>query len=246
MMRFGFQTSLACAALAVATAASAADLPTSKPAPRAPVPVATLYDWSGFYVGGYAGGSFGTASFRDLSFPAFTGVGDLSPTSFTGGVINGYNFQFNSFVAGAEIEFGYDGRNASGSYQVAPGLRGSRNDSIDGDYVGRLRARAGYAFDNMLVFAAGGLSIGDLEAKFVNPNNGYNQSIAQNLIGFNVGAGAEYAFARNWIARVEYIYDDFGSRGYSFNITPPNGGLFDSQKIRLTENTVRAALEYKF
>jgi len=244
MMKIAFGAFAVSTTLALSAAASAADLPTMKPAPAAPM--AGLYDWSGFYVGGYAGGSFGTTSFSDLSFRSFHGTGNLSPSSFTGGLFNGYNMQFNSFVAGAEIEFGYDGRHGSGSYVSLAAVNPTRDDSVAGSYIGRLRGRAGYAFDNFLIYAAGGLSLGDLQAKFTNPNNGYNQSIAQTLTGYNVGGGVEYAFSRNWIARVEYVYDGFSPTTYKFNITPPSGSLFDTQKITLNENTVRAGVEYKF
>lgn len=244
MIKIAFGAFGISALLAFSAAASAADLPTMKAAPVAPV--VGPYDWAGFYVGAYAGGSFGATSLTDLSFPSFTGYRDLSPSSFTGGLFNGYNMQFNAFVIGAEIEFGYDGRHASGTYDSAARFNPTRDDNIDGSYIGRLRARAGYAFDNVLIYAAGGLSVGDLQARFTNPNDGYSQSVANTLVGYNVGGGVEYAFSRNWIARLEYIYDDFGAKSYKFNITPPTTSLFDTTRVTLNENTVRAGVEYKF
>ncbi|WP_158817167.1 outer membrane protein [Methylocapsa sp. S129] len=242
MIKFTGKALAVSAALTFSASAFAADLPTSKPAPV--FPASGPYNWSGFYVGGYAGGSFGTTSFSDLSFPNFNGIGNLSSTSFTGGILNGYNVQFSAFVVGAEVEFGYDGRHGSGSF-LNPALA-TRDYQVDGSYIGRLRARAGYALDNILIYAAAGLSVGNLQAKFTNPFNGFNESIAQDLVGYNIGGGVEYAFTQNWIARVEYIYDGFGARTYSFNITPPTGSLFDTDRIKLSENTVRAGVEYKF
>ena len=48
----------AAATLTASGAALAADLPTMKSAPVAPL--AVPYNWSGLYVGAYAGGSFGS------------------------------------------------------------------------------------------------------------------------------------------------------------------------------------------
>ena len=108
----------------------------------------------------------------------------------------------------------------------------------------RVRGRAGYGFDNFLLYVAGDVSFADAKLSIFRPVNGFGQSLNATYTGYNVGAGAEYAFTRNWIARVEYIYDGFGSHTYDFLAQNPRG--FDSRKMKLTENTVRAAIEYKF
>jgi outer membrane immunogenic protein len=230
---------VAIAASATSGAAQAADLPTAK-AP--PAPFISPWSWAGYYVGAYLGDSWGSSKFSDQTFPAFTGIGDQSSKSVTFGAINGYNFAFGSFVLGGELEFGYDDRKGSGSYLTAAGS--TRDYSGSGDYIGRLRARAGYAWGRTLFFAAGGASVGDLNFTFRNPNNGFTQSISNTLTGYNVGGGVEYALTDNVILRAEYIYDKFASKDYPYHTQIVTG--FDNVSVRHDENTARAAVTYKF
>lgn len=230
------------ASAALSSISHAADLPTMKSAP-APAPVyAQGYNWTGFYIGGYAGGSFGSAKVSDVTSPNFLNIPNFSPDGFTAGGLAGYSIQFNSFVVGAEGEFGYDGRRASASYVGGGG--DIRTTKFEGSYIGRIRGDVGYAFDNILVYVAGGVSFADAKLSVFRPANGFGQSQTAQLVGYNVGAGIRYAFTRNWIARVEYIYDGFNSHTYDFLSQNPNG--FDNRKAKYNENTVRAALEYKF
>ena len=111
--------------------------------------------------------------------------------------------------------------------------------------MGRIRARVGYAVDNVLLYAAGGVSFADAKLTLSNTTNGFTQSIDKQYTGFNLGVGGEYAFTQNWIARAEYIYDDFGRQTYDFG-NPPSKYYFDNRKISWSENTIRAAIEYKF
>ena len=57
------------------------------------------------------------------------------------------------------------------------------------DAVGTVRLRGGFAFDRFHVYATGGVAF-----------QGFSD------IGWVVGAGAEYAVARNWIVGAEYLY----------------------------------------
>ena len=68
----------------VANVSNAADIP------RAPIrsPIATIYDWTGFYAGGHVGGGW---------------VGD-GDSSFLGGGQVGFNFQSGPWVYGVEAD----------------------------------------------------------------------------------------------------------------------------------------------
>jgi outer membrane immunogenic protein len=232
--------SIATASVAISTCAFAADLPTSKPPPPPPIPAPAPFSWTGFYIGGYAGGSFGTAKTTDLSVPG-TQIGSPSLSSFTGGGLVGYNYQFSSLVVGAEGEFGFDDRSGSSTY-----LSGSRSAHFDGDYIGRIRGRAGVAFNNFLVYGAGGVSFANGTLK--NTNNvavpPFSLSVSNEFTGWNVGGGVEYAFTSNWIVRGEYIFDELDRETYNFGYPAPF--TFDTKQVNLYENTVRAAVEYKF
>jgi len=93
-----------------------------------------------------------------------------------------------------------------------------------------------------LIFGAGGVSFADEGLSFSDPFNGFTENGTKTYTGFNVGGGVEYAFTRNWIGRFEYIYDGFDNETFAF----PTSLGFDSRQVNFNENTVRAALEYKF
>src|ERR1700691_3463279 len=92
---------LASAGVVLSTAALAADLPTRKEAPP-PVPYVAPFTWTGFYIGGYAGGSFGSV---DYSSQFFSG-GTVTSGGFDIGGLAGFNYQFGATVVGVEAEFG--------------------------------------------------------------------------------------------------------------------------------------------
>ena len=232
------QSLLLATLLSVASAAHGADLPSRLPPPAdLPVPI---YNWSGFYVGGYVGGSLGVGKTTIPLLPNMTDGNRFNPTGFTGGAIAGYNLQFNSLVLGVEGDIGYDGRRSSQDYHSNSSLR---HETFTGNYLGRLRGRVGYAWNDLLLFAAGGASFADGKQVFLNPSNGYSERASRNFSGYNVGGGVEYAFLQNWTGRLEYIYDDLGRQTFTL-AGPPEG--FDTRRTSLREHTVRVALEYKF
>lgn len=103
------------------SSAFAADLPTRKGPPIAPVYVPPPFTWTGFYVGLNAGGGwasrsnnnnlgfpfFGAVPFGGSSIPFATSGNGGNQSGFIGGVQAGYNYQFgigSGFVLGAETD----------------------------------------------------------------------------------------------------------------------------------------------
>ncbi len=64
--------------------------------------------------------------------------------------------------------------------------------------------------------------------------------------GWNVGGGWEWTFADRWSARVEYLYLDFGSDSASTHSIATAHGTLTVSTNDLTDNIVRAGLNYKF
>src|SRR3954468_4153832 len=108
-----------------AVEAVAADIPMKAPV-RAPV-VAPVSNWTGCYIGGNVGGGWArnrvtwggiveapTAFATDAAtvIPAAANA-DFSATGFVGGGQIGCNYQFNSFVIGAEVDADYTGFRAT-------------------------------------------------------------------------------------------------------------------------------------
>ena len=239
----------ASAGVVLSTAALAADLPTRKEAPP-PVPYVAPFTWTGFYIGGYAGGSFGSV---DYSGQFFSG-GTVTSGGFDIGGLAGFNYQFGSaWVVGVEAEFGAfingnDNLNTSG---VVGNNDFNLTDKFRDTGVGRLRGRVGYAVQpNTLLYIAGGWT-------FANTNKSItgtcttcaaptHSTVSQNrwLNGWNIGGGVEYALTSNWILRGEYIFDEFTKYNFNYGYAPAS--LADNRQIWLNVNTIRGAVEYKF
>jgi outer membrane immunogenic protein len=60
--------------------------------------------------------------------------------------------------------------------------------------------------------------------------------------GWTIGAGLEAALARNWTAKVEYLYVDLGS----FNCGLNCGAGFVTDNVSFHTNLLRAGVNYKF
>ena len=102
------------------TSAFAADLPV-KTYTKAPVYVAPVYNWTGFYVGGNIGYSWGRSSDTSaLTNPAgtvvFTSAGRSNLDGVVGGGQIGYNWQMQGWVWGIEADIQGTGENGSRAF----------------------------------------------------------------------------------------------------------------------------------
>jgi len=210
--------------------AMAADLPSKTNTPATPYN-AQKYEWSGFYVGA-------TADY----VAGFKGTGDLSKSSasmlnpkgkaYQGTLYAGYNYQMGSFVIGPEADLSFGKVNDSRRYTD---LAGTYNVKLNQEAAGTLRARFGYAFNNILVFATSGLAViqTKLGASIAMPAYSDHASGERTLYGYALGGGVEYGISQNLIARTEYRYTQAEKS--------TNGSKFG-----LNEQEVRAGLAYKF
>jgi outer membrane immunogenic protein len=80
------------------------------------------------------------------------------------------------------------------------------------NWLGATRLRAGYAFDQWLPFIAAGASYGGirLETREV----AVADASEKTRLGWNVGAGLEYAVTENIAFRTEYTYHSFATKTY--------------------------------
>jgi outer membrane immunogenic protein len=162
--------------------ALAADLPT-RTYNKAPVAAAAaVYNWSGFYVGGTAGGAFGSFDpststdsenyLGPTGEPAVNAGGSQSikPAGFTGGFETGYNWQISNFVIGFEGDVEYLGLKGSaatsGSYSCCAGTIFTIFSNASTTWLATARARAGIAANDWLFFATGGAAFTNIKANF--------------------------------------------------------------------------------
>ncbi len=199
------QRAFAIGLLAGASTAHAADMPLKAPA------LQSVYDWTGFYVGGhfgYGGGSLGPGT------NPLPEQGVLFPTSVTG-VIGGYQVGYNRELAN-RIVLGVEA-DATFTAPPDPAALGRMpqttfNSTID--YVGTARGRIGYAFDRIMPYVTGGFAWGHTSALI---NDGSGASVGYTQLGWTAGAGVEFAVSGNWSAKLEYEYVDLNRQRYDLS-----------------------------
>ncbi|HEY7230416.1 MAG TPA: outer membrane beta-barrel protein [Pseudolabrys sp.] len=227
-------------AVALAQAASAADLPRKAPAyvPPAPPPMT----WTGCYIGANIGGAWSR-------FETDTNFGDLSRSNggFAGGGQIGCDYQFagNGLVIGFRNMF--DGttnhRDQTFTLTGATGTADFHNRWFDA-----LTGRIGYSWaPPWLIYFQGGAAWSRVEADFtvVEPGLVTTSSASKTKTGWTVGLGGEYRFTPNWSVFLEGNYYDFGDRDQVI-VTPvacPAGCAFNTHAKAAT---VLVGVNYRF
>lgn len=228
------------------------------------------HDWTGFYVGGNAGASWGDTSLKTRIEPGTGAViippaerdlinGDQSSddneTGFTGGLQGGYNFQSGSWVFGVETDIGWMdiGQSRSKVYQspvlISPPITATVRQEASTDWVWTLRPRIGYASGAYMIYGTAGLAASriSVEASFADsrtPSNTGNFSESDSKFGWVAGLGGAYAFDENWSVRGEWLYTDFGKVRNSW--VTPNGFAAFTTEADTRANLLRIGVDYKF
>lgn len=213
---------LASAAMtAIAAPAMAADLGNYEPAPvpeyTAPV-AAPAPTWSGFYLGALFGYTWANTDGESI----LEEDDEFEANGIDGGAYAGANWQFGSFVVGAEADIlasGVDSDDDDG-YGFEQGLNGS------------LRARAGVALDQFLLYGTAGVAASKFEVE--SPVDDDDQT----AVGWTAGVGGEALLTQNITARVEYRYTDYGEETFELD-----GGDYDTD---INTHSVRAGVGFKF
>ena len=81
-------------------------------------------------------------------------------------------------------------------------------------YVGTVRGRVGYAMNNVLIFATGGLAYGTVRAQI----GGFTES--RTSTGWTIGAGAEVGLTQHWSVKAEYLYVDLSDNRFAITGLP--------------------------
>ena len=131
-----------------------------------------------------------------------------SKGGFLYGVTAGYDLDLGSVVLGAEAELS----DATTKETVRNILVANDQASLAAErdiYVG---ARLGFAAtQNILIYAKGGYT--NARFKLAYTSGATNVSEGDNLDGYRIGGGAEYAVGQTF-GRIEYRYSDYGSYRY--------------------------------
>lgn len=241
--------------------ASAADLPVKAP----PMIAAPAFSWTGFYVGGNVGYSWGNSDtntfFNNAEFGSFAHSDALRLNGIIGGGQVGFNWQASpAWVFGVEADWQASGEKASGSVSdpfASPASVGTVTTSYEAKIssFGTLRGRIGYAWDRLLVYGTAGLAYGQVRLTGTTNQSGIDSqggsfnlstpfSSSNSNIGWAVGAGIEGAIANNWTWKAEYLYIDLGSLDVSQPVLDFGGSI--TAHGRFTDNIVRVGFNYRF
>ena len=232
-----FNWGLAMKQLLLASALSALML-TPVLAADAVAPIASVYDWSGFYVGLQAGYGWSRVDqpYGDVGEPFIFPQDDADGDGWLGGVHVGYNKQYGSWVLGLEGDF--EASNIDGD-DGAP-LEVDHLNGFEFKWLGSVRGRVGYALDRTLLYGTGGYAFMRGSAYAVGGDEPVEESHSATFHGWTIGAGAEYAFTDNLTARLEYRYTDFGAKRISFPFH-----VYDVE-VDPSFHAVRLGVSYKF
>jgi opacity protein-like surface antigen len=199
-------------------------------------------------------------------------TGTLRATNVIGGLQAGYNWVLpGPYLLGLEADI--SGTDISSTVLTSP--RGDPsavaqwNDKVN--LFGSARARLGYIAGPWLFYATGGfgweydkLTRTQLSAPFAftpgvsvvfdpnAPQGGTAVTASHLRAGWTAGAGVEWAFARTWSVKLEYLHFDTQSELLSsghFNFVSANNQLSTSvtaQTSNLTLDTVRVGVNHTF
>src|ERR1700756_2091547 len=152
----------------------------------------------------------------------------------------GANFQTGAFVCGVEGNWDYSAINTGTTASICTF---SGQCQTGNNWLATARGRAGWAVDRVLLFATAGGACANVQTTL----NGTTPSHTQS--GWTAGAGIEWAFADNWTAKVEYLYVNLGNGSVSCvaaTCLAASGGPAIPVSVSLTENLVRAGVNFKF
>jgi outer membrane immunogenic protein len=115
-------------------------------------------------------------------------------------------------------------------------------------FLGDVTGRLGVAWDRVLFYGKGGFAFAHDQFDVVDPfagaftggNNDFGAS--QDRTGWAAGAGAEWAFAQGWSAKVEYLHYDFG--GADLALTNGSVGGLINTHVDQRIDTVKLGINF--
>ena len=173
--------------------------------------------WTGAYVGAHAGtgeanydGIFDSNQANSATNSGF--AQDLDLSGGVGGVQAGYNQQTGNFVYGVEADITF-----TDFEDLALERDNNNSDFMEGsvDWLATIRARAGIARDNVLVFGTAGIAFADASYSASNGPVGAatsSGSVDFDDIGYVVGGGVELMGSGRMSVNLQGLYYEFDDR----------------------------------
>jgi outer membrane immunogenic protein len=237
---------------------SAPVLAADMPAKARPQPMAAPFTWSGCYIGvnlGYVWANFEKSDVREFDASGTTFIYndfDFDGDGVTGGLQIGCNWQTGITVWGVETDFNLTSIEARTYFDNA--IFNTPSSAFDTDvhsrlrWFGTVRGLVGWTVTpETLLYVTGGFAYGHVNSVLHFPTaagatTGFINFDSQHHYGYTVGVGAEAKIARNFSAKIEYLYVDLHSQTYDFPIA---GDLYRWDQ-RVDFHVVRVGLNYQF
>jgi outer membrane immunogenic protein len=206
-----------------ASSLMAADLPSSKASPAAPVEIKAT--WTGFYAGAFGGYHDG-----DVTQAGCVGLCVVNPR-LRGAIFGfqaGYDYQFSNNVVLGVLGWVPVTRPDS-SYDIGFGLV----FKVRPKFAAMGAVRLGYAVDRFLPYVLLGVGYADVRVKEIGINEYSN-----NYTGLVIGAGVEYAITQHISLDLKYFYATAPKQKFDFGGGPEKYGENASNFV--------AAVNYRF
>ncbi|MEZ5856184.1 MAG: outer membrane beta-barrel protein [Hyphomicrobiaceae bacterium] len=213
----GWRSIICTAAATVALASAAAPMATANP--LSPI-------WTGAYVGVHGGANWADVDTRNF------GSFDSSQATFGGHI--GYNFAFAGLVLGVEADASPMGSKL-GFSTVSGGTA-----SMDTDWAGSLRARAGITLGPALLYATAGWAWSKFSL-IERSGSGTEFKSSGTYDGVVYGIGAEAYVVPAVSLRIEALRYDYGQQDVSVG-----GGVAALKSIDRDDTVVRAGVTLHF
>jgi uncharacterized caspase-like protein/opacity protein-like surface antigen len=221
--------------------------------------------WTGFYVGASLGA--GRQNNRTIvdgfgptdSIRVSIGAGNVAPrltpdgNGAVGGAQFGFNYQIGAVVIGAEADLSATRLGGNDSSSVNPyGVQVTTQSENRLSMLGTVRARAGIAFGNVLVYGTGGYAYGRAEQSgsiTPDPTNNptYQASRSELASGWALGGGVEYAITPSISVRLDYTRYDLGRRQLTLGeVTGLAPGEYATMRARTSGDILKAGVNFGF
>ena len=227
----------------------AADIPVKGPiAPAVPV-----FTWTGFYVGANAGYGWGrlgadTGVTGNAIIPDATLSLGSDVKGFFGGAQLGYNWQTGSYVFGIEGDYQFGDEKTSSSLVCAVGCLVTADNKLSS--FATIRGRLGYAaFDRAMVYVTGGWARLSAKGTVTLAAAGVSATLldtSTNKNGWTIGVGYEQMLWDHWSWKLEYLYMKASDTAVSVAIPAVLGGGTATETASITNNVIRAGVNYHF
>jgi outer membrane immunogenic protein len=199
-------------------------------------------DWSGLYIGGHVGGTWGdieTTNVSDTTTFFTSDNSDFSPEGALAGAQIGYNLAFSKWVVGLEV---------SGTTLDFDEVLRADDDQFQAsvDWLGVASLRAGYEVSpRAIVYLKGGYATGNVQTRVIDTLGGATGTFATDEThgGWMAGAGYERLISSDVTVALEYNYIDLGNQDHR---GPGSTGGVAVNDADVTMHAVNVRLNWQF